>query len=138
MYNKFTISTTGRIKSRFIILDAKVLHSYGLQHNYTLHLKLYFTSKTPISLSFHTSSTLAFLLFCYQDKTFPLSGLCIISSHFLEGPSLYPHVNNTFLSLKRAFSDHLLSSISLYYFIYYFLLSDIALFIFSLNFYTSL
>lgn len=42
MYNKFTISTTWRIKSRFIIVDAKDLHSYGLLHNYALYLKLYF------------------------------------------------------------------------------------------------
>lgn len=54
VYNKFTISTTWRIKSRFIILASKVLHNYGLLHNYTFHLT---------SLSHHTSSTLLFSLF---------------------------------------------------------------------------
>lgn len=89
----------------------------------------------PSVITLHPHSSLVY--FANMPRQFPLSGLCIICSHFLEGPSLYLHMNNTFLSLKRAFSDHLLPSISLYYIMYCILLSDIALLIFSLYFYTS-
>lgn len=96
------LSVPWRIKSRFIILDSKVLHNWGPA------LTILPSLNTCLPQSSH-------FYFCNISKTFPLSRLCISSFHCLP----YLHLDNS-LSLKRAFPD----PVNVQYISQYFSLAD--------------